>query len=524
MAYIAEHQASVILSSHLVSDLERVCDYLIVLVASRVRVAGDVDELLASHYRLTGPRTRRRPTCPRASRSIEAQPHRPAVHPDRPQRRPRSRIHHWTVEQLTLEDLVLAYMAQAALAPARIGDAPDDLVHLAPVPHPDLDRRRRARGARRPAARHRAHSIADLYADVGRLPQRLRHRDQQTSSRSSGAAPAARSTSSPWPLMYALPAAHRDLLGRAADRPGTGDRDPPSGLEPVGHPHPLARHQARRRGRRSAAAATGPAQLGCHRPGRSTIDQRHRLRPDHPAGLRGPRHRPARLRRLRLHARRRARHAHPPDASPRWRRPWPSTSAAVASMPLWIRAHLAPAVHETTAAGRRRTSRDIIIGQQRRRCRSIGKEVAGRLDRLQPDDHHHRRGVHRSGRPHGLRPARAAGSRAARRGSDRWACVRTSSTTRAANSGPCNGPRPASSSLSPACSPGSASGGSAADSVDRTTRCWHVTAPSRPQWGSVGGGLGCTSAPYVRGLGPVRGAASCRSRWRVCEDLGGRPV
>jgi hypothetical protein len=40
---------SVVLSSHLVADLERVCDYLIVLVASRVQLAGEVEELLASH-------------------------------------------------------------------------------------------------------------------------------------------------------------------------------------------------------------------------------------------------------------------------------------------------------------------------------------------------------------------------------------------------------------------------------------------------------------------------------------------
>ena len=56
MAFIAEHEAGVILSSHLVSDLERVCDYLVVLVASRVRVTGEVEDLLASHYRLTGAR------------------------------------------------------------------------------------------------------------------------------------------------------------------------------------------------------------------------------------------------------------------------------------------------------------------------------------------------------------------------------------------------------------------------------------------------------------------------------------
>jgi ABC-2 type transport system ATP-binding protein len=45
----ADRSISVVLSSHVVSDLERACDYLIVLVDSRVRVAGDVDQLLAAH-------------------------------------------------------------------------------------------------------------------------------------------------------------------------------------------------------------------------------------------------------------------------------------------------------------------------------------------------------------------------------------------------------------------------------------------------------------------------------------------
>ncbi|WP_062437312.1 ABC transporter ATP-binding protein [Herbidospora daliensis] len=43
----AAHGLSVLLSSHLVSDLERVCDHVIVLVGSRVRLAGPVDRLLA---------------------------------------------------------------------------------------------------------------------------------------------------------------------------------------------------------------------------------------------------------------------------------------------------------------------------------------------------------------------------------------------------------------------------------------------------------------------------------------------
>jgi ABC-2 type transport system ATP-binding protein len=51
---VAGHGTSVVLSSHLVADLELICDYLVVLVASRVRLAGDIAELLTSHHRLTG--------------------------------------------------------------------------------------------------------------------------------------------------------------------------------------------------------------------------------------------------------------------------------------------------------------------------------------------------------------------------------------------------------------------------------------------------------------------------------------
>jgi len=108
MEAVTEHSLSVILSSHLVSDLERVCDYLVVLVASRVQVAGDVDELLASHHRLSGPR--RDP-----SRLPEDQQVITASHTDRQSTllvRAEGPIHDpaWTVGQVRLEDLVLAYM------------------------------------------------------------------------------------------------------------------------------------------------------------------------------------------------------------------------------------------------------------------------------------------------------------------------------------------------------------------------------------------------------------------------------
>ncbi len=55
MAAVAEQRLSVIFSSHVVSELARLADYLIVLSYGRLQVAGGVDELLAGHRVLTGP-------------------------------------------------------------------------------------------------------------------------------------------------------------------------------------------------------------------------------------------------------------------------------------------------------------------------------------------------------------------------------------------------------------------------------------------------------------------------------------
>ena len=111
MAAVADQGVSVVLSSHLVADLERVCDYLIVLAAGHVQVAGDVEELLACHHRLVGPR--RDP----ASLSAEQQVIE-ASHTERQSTllvRTEAQIHDpaWTIEDVSMEDLVLAYMSQA---------------------------------------------------------------------------------------------------------------------------------------------------------------------------------------------------------------------------------------------------------------------------------------------------------------------------------------------------------------------------------------------------------------------------
>ncbi|WP_432872893.1 ABC transporter ATP-binding protein [Microbispora rosea] len=55
MAEVAERRLTVLLSSHVVSDLEETCDWLIVLNAGRLQVSGDIEELLDGHLVVTGP-------------------------------------------------------------------------------------------------------------------------------------------------------------------------------------------------------------------------------------------------------------------------------------------------------------------------------------------------------------------------------------------------------------------------------------------------------------------------------------
>jgi ABC-2 type transport system ATP-binding protein len=117
MEAVAEHGTSVVMSSHLVADLERVCDYLIVLVASRVRIAGEVSALLGSHRRLSGPR--RDPATLPAGQDVIEESHTDKqsvllIRTSEPVHDPA-----WTVTPVNLEDLVIAYMSPASDIPAR---------------------------------------------------------------------------------------------------------------------------------------------------------------------------------------------------------------------------------------------------------------------------------------------------------------------------------------------------------------------------------------------------------------------
>jgi ABC-2 type transport system ATP-binding protein len=56
MGAVAEDGPAVVLSSNVLSDVERVCEHIVILSNGRVRVAGDIDELERSHFLVVGPR------------------------------------------------------------------------------------------------------------------------------------------------------------------------------------------------------------------------------------------------------------------------------------------------------------------------------------------------------------------------------------------------------------------------------------------------------------------------------------
>jgi ABC-2 type transport system ATP-binding protein len=115
---VADGGLSVVISSHLLHDLERVCDHLVLLNASRAVLADDIDPLLAEHRLLVGPRrdlrdVERSLTVVRATQTQRQT--RLFVRLDGPVLDPA-----WEVHEVGLEDIVLGYMeglADAAPSP-----------------------------------------------------------------------------------------------------------------------------------------------------------------------------------------------------------------------------------------------------------------------------------------------------------------------------------------------------------------------------------------------------------------------
>jgi len=105
-----EGDVTVVLSSHLVHDLERVCNHLILLTASRVRLCADIDDVLSTHRVLVGPR-RNTAELERLFNVVKAtqteRQSRVLIRLDGPVLDPA-----WEVSEIGLEDIILAYMAQ----------------------------------------------------------------------------------------------------------------------------------------------------------------------------------------------------------------------------------------------------------------------------------------------------------------------------------------------------------------------------------------------------------------------------
>ena len=110
-AAVADEDLTVVLSSHLLHDLERVCDHIILLAAARTQLCDSIDHVLESHKVLVGPRQR----VTDAERAFDVVR---AVHSER-QSRLLVRLNapvldpKWDMSEAALEDIVVAYMGNA---------------------------------------------------------------------------------------------------------------------------------------------------------------------------------------------------------------------------------------------------------------------------------------------------------------------------------------------------------------------------------------------------------------------------
>ncbi|HWM07060.1 MAG TPA: ABC transporter ATP-binding protein [Actinophytocola sp.] len=116
MAAVAETGMTVVLSSHVVSDLENTCDWLVVLNGGRVQVSGDIDELIAGHRLLSGPAELADGVAARMTTVDDSRTDRQATLLVRTGERPPALDPRWTVRGVGLEELVLAYLRRPEAA------------------------------------------------------------------------------------------------------------------------------------------------------------------------------------------------------------------------------------------------------------------------------------------------------------------------------------------------------------------------------------------------------------------------
>ncbi len=116
MTAMADDGVSVLLSSHVLAELERVADYIVLMSGGSVQVAGEVDDLLASHRVLVGPADEAGQYIKRLNvvhaRRGEAQAHLLVRTDSATDAIPLG----WEAHAVSLEELTIAYMRDPAAA------------------------------------------------------------------------------------------------------------------------------------------------------------------------------------------------------------------------------------------------------------------------------------------------------------------------------------------------------------------------------------------------------------------------
>ena len=108
MAAKADRDCTVVLSSHVVSELERLCDYLVVLDRGQVRLVGDIDDLLTEHRVLTGSRSAGLPEPDGVVQRVDENDRVTLLV------RGGQRVEAgWQARRISLEDLVMRYLSLA---------------------------------------------------------------------------------------------------------------------------------------------------------------------------------------------------------------------------------------------------------------------------------------------------------------------------------------------------------------------------------------------------------------------------
>jgi ABC-2 type transport system ATP-binding protein len=117
MAAVADSGLTVIIASHVISELERLCDWLLVLTGGRLQLAGPVDELLAGHAMLTVPRLTQDDDLPGAVISrTDSDRHSTVLIAADQARVAAAWRPGWQVEPAGFEQLVLAYLRRQPVA------------------------------------------------------------------------------------------------------------------------------------------------------------------------------------------------------------------------------------------------------------------------------------------------------------------------------------------------------------------------------------------------------------------------